>query len=144
MNTTTRLVLCFAIGVSYFSVRDRLDTVIPQPPKTGLAAVASKMTAAERKAVADFYETLGRSIAADPDVEPVFDTKGDIRKAHRAGMLMLWRGALGNDAGKYPALREELESFMADEIGLDDAKLTDQTKSEIAKSFSKLGKVFIE
>lgn len=145
MKDTFRLVLAAALAIGYLTYRNNPSLpfpVVPVAPVTGLAAVAQQMTAEERNAVHDFYEAFGRAIAADPENEPVFATTTSVRTAHRAGMLVVWRGILDNNAGKYPALRDELEKFLSSAVGMADVPLTPARKQEIGKAFISLGGQF--
>lgn len=145
MKDATRIALALALAVGYVAYRNnpRLPIpIVPVAPVTGLAAVAQQMTAEERSAVHDFYEAFGRAIAADPENEPVFATTTSVRTAHRAGMLVVWRGILDNNAGKYPTLRDELEKFLASAVGMADVPLNPARKQEIGKAFISLGGQF--
>lgn len=144
-STLHRTVLAMALALAYVLYRiDKPDlpVVVPVTPATGLAAVAQQMTAEERAALRDFYSMLGTAIGADPENEPVFSSTTDVRKANRAGMLVVWRGALANKEGKYPALREELEKYLATAVGLDDVPMNPTRKQEIAKSLQSLSEQF--
>lgn len=141
MTYTTRLLICVIIGVAYFGWY-KGQGVDPVLPTDGLSEIARQMTSEEREAVADFYGTFGRSLAGDPDSEPVFGSNADVRKAHRAGMLMLWKGALGNESGKYPELRKALEDFLAENVGLDNVNLSPERKDEMGQQFKNLGEKF--
>ncbi len=145
MNIPIRFILCAVIAVGYYAYRQG-DVSLPLPspvvPVSGLQSTVNKMSSQERKAMAEFYSILSKSIAADPESEPVFTTKGAFRKAHRAGLLMLWKGLLDNEPGKYPTLREELEQFLADEIGLADTPMNQEDKQQVSNSLSKLSGIF--
>lgn len=141
MNTSTRLLVCVIIAVTYFGWY-KGQGFSPILPTDGLEKIARQMTSEERQAVHDFYSTLGRSVAGDPDAEPVFPTNASVRTAHRAGMLMLWKGALGNESGKYPELRKALEDFLAENVGLDNVNLSPEKKDEMGQQFQKLGGKF--
>lgn len=145
MSDTFRLVLAASLAIGYLTYRNNPSQpfpIVPVAPVTGLAAVAQQMTAEERSAVHDFYEAFGRAIAADPENEPVFSTTTSVRTAHRAGMLMVWRGILDNNAGKYPTLRDELEKFLSSAVGMADVPLNQARKQEIGKAFISLGGQF--
>ena len=141
MTYTTRLLICVIIGAGYFGWY-KGQGLGPALPTDGLSKIARQMTSEERQAVADFYATFGRSLAGDPDSEPVFSTNASVRKAHRAGMLMLWKGALGNESGKYPELRKALEDFLAENVGLDNVSLSPEKKDEMGQQFQTLGEKF--
>lgn len=149
MTSAYRITLCVLLALGYMAYRNGYVTipvkpvvVIPVEPATGLEGYAKRMTPEERAAVRDFYAMLGRSIAIDPEVEPVFPDTAAVRKAHRAGMLMVWRGALGNDPGKYPGLREEIESALATAMGTDDVPMNAQRKADVSKAFTAVSEAF--
>lgn len=140
MNATSRVLLCSVIAVSYFGIYKRQGS--PELPTDGLSKIAASMSSEDRDSVAQYYKTFGRAIAKDPEAEPVFATSADVRKAHRAGMLILWKGALGNESGKYPDLRQAIEDHLAENVGLDNKQLSPDEKQDVGESFIELGKAF--
>jgi hypothetical protein len=138
----TRMAICVAIGLAYGAYR--LSPVIvpvkPAPAQTAVfedvARIASKMSKADRAAVREAYQILSRAIAADPAADPVFADTEAIRRAHRAALLVVWRGVLENQAGEVPGLREALEGAVTKRLGTDDIPLNPSLRAEAAKAFS--------
>jgi len=104
-------------------------------PIPELTPLADAMTADDRQVLADAYQIISRSIAANPIDDPVFPTTGAVREAHRAALLCVWRGVLGNTPGKYPGLREGLEGAIGRVVGTDDVLLTPTIQQKAAKVF---------
>lgn len=129
----SRLLLCLLIGVGYIVVRRPHDA--GAKPMAGLAAYARKMTAAERSGLSDGYAIIGRAIQANPADEPVFPDTASIRRAHRAALLVVWRGAFQNQPGKYPGLREALEGEVARGLGDADVPLNPALQEQAAQTF---------
>lgn len=128
-----RLLLCLLIGVGYFVVRQPPESAAK--PIAGLAAYARKMTAAERSGLSEGYAILGRAIKASPADEPVFPDVASIRRAHRASLLVVWRGVFDNQPGKYPGLREALEGEVNRGIGDADIPLNPALQQQAAQTF---------
>lgn len=81
--------------------------------KTSVSALSPK----DRAALGEFYVGFGRAVEADPQADPVIKTTTDLRAAHRAGLLFLWRGFLGNASDKYSGLRESIEGVLTEFVG---------------------------
>ena len=148
-----RAILCAAVALAFF-VGTRLHptptptpapTPVPAPkpvprppvirPIPELTPLADAMSADDRQALAEAYQIISRSIAANPIDDPVFPTTGAVREAHRAALLCVWRGVLGNTPGKYPGLREGLEGAIGKVLGTDDVLLTPTIQQQAAKVF---------
>lgn len=115
------------------------NPVVPVPavvPHQSIAAAAAAMPAADRQALADAYDMISRSVAANPAADPVFRTVGDLRRGHRAAMLCVWRGLLGNQPGQVPGLREAIEQAVAEGIGSEDVVLNPTLQQQSAKVFA--------
>lgn len=133
-----RTVLCLLLGLGWLAVR-HAPAVVPVPavkPLSEVAAMGAKMTADDRAALSETYAILSRSIAANPPEEPVFPDTASVRRAHRAALLAVWKGAMGNDAGKYPGLRESLEGYLHNSLGMDDVPLNPELQARVVKTFS--------
>ena len=82
-----RILLIAAIAVAYAVFRvgvTHIPTIHPAPSATfpKVAAVAAKMQAGDRAALADAYLILSRAVAANPTLEPVFPDTAEIGRAH--------------------------------------------------------------
>lgn len=142
-----RVVLAIAAAMLYFVARGavplRLPLVIPVPvvrpvvrPVGPLSVFAERMTKQEREALSEAYAMLAKAVEANPVDEPVFVSTGAVRAAHRAALLCVWRGALGNEPEKYPGLREALEGMVSQSIGNDDIPLNPTIQKGAATAFS--------
>lgn len=139
-----RIVLCLVIAGAYLLVR-LAPPVTPKPepaptpvvtPVDGLGQLAAQMSKQDRQALSQAYDVLSRSVAANPVDDPVFATTGSVREAHRAALLCVWRGVLGNQPGKYEGLREALEGALAKRIGSEDIPLNPALQAEAAAAFA--------
>ena len=85
-----RILLCAVIALGYILFRESPEQ--DAKPVVGLAAYAKKMASADRAGLSQAYGILGRSVEADPESEPVFVDTAAVRRAHRAALLVVWRG----------------------------------------------------
>jgi hypothetical protein len=129
----SRLLLCLLIAVGYIAVRNPGKSEVK--PIAGLAAYARNMTAAERSGLSQSYAIVGRAIEGNPAEEPVFPDTASVRRAHRAALLMIWKGAFENEPGKYPGLREALEGEVARALGDADVPLNPTLQQQAAQTF---------
>lgn len=138
------MAICVAIGLAYAAYRIS-PAIIPSRPTPApvqpamfddVARAAGKMSKGDRAAVREAYLILSRAIAADPAADPVFPDTESIRRAHRAAILVVWKGVLENQAGEVPGLREALEGAVAKRLGADDIPLNPSLRAEAAKAFS--------
>lgn len=140
----SRILICAVIAIAYGAYRfaPLIDGphVVPPPPAVvpfnDVAAAAAKLTADDKAAMRVAYETLSRSIAADPAADPVFLDTAAVRRAHRAALLVVWKGLLDNKTGEVTGLREALEAAVNGRIGAADVPLNPSLKAEAAKAFA--------
>lgn len=111
-------------------------------PAGSLVAIAQTMDRQDRTNMAEAYQILARAVAADPQDEPVFDSTQAVRLAHRAAMLAVWRGVLGNKPDKYPGLGEKLEGVLEQRIGKDDVPLNPTIRQESVRAFQEIAAAF--
>lgn len=116
--------------------------VVSRAPFEQIGKLSSGMSSGDRAAMRDAYDTLARAVAADPDEDPVFVDVAAVRRAHRAALLVVWRGALDNKAGEVPGLREALEGALSSRIGADDVPLNPALRAETAKAFNDISASF--
>lgn len=128
-----RVLICLVIALGYVLFREPAQDATK--PKGPVAAIASKMTQDERASLSLAYETLARSIKANPVDEPVFPDTAAVRRAHRAALLCVWQGALASQPGKYPGLREALEGEVEGSLGLDEVPLNPELQRRVADTF---------
>jgi|LakMenE01Jun11ns_1017448.scaffolds.fasta_scaffold9953318_2 hypothetical protein len=132
-----RILLCLVIALGYAAVRGKpLSPVAPLIP--GIGDRFASVSSADRKALSETYGIISKTIAANPADEPVFADIADVRRAHRAALLSVWRGVLGNQPGKYPGLREALESYVDQQLGSADVPLSPQVQQQAVTAFQKL------
>lgn len=140
-----RFLVIATLGAAYLAFRLGVVAVpvpapAPSPSATfpAVAAVAVKMQASDRAALADAYLILSRAVAANPTLEPVFPDTAAVRRAHRAALLYVWGAVLGNRAGEVSGLREALEQSLASRIGTEDVPLNPAIQNDAAQAFADL------
>lgn len=132
-----RLLLCLVIAFGYVAFRGKtFSPVAPLIP--GVSERFSYLSMQDRKALSETYAIISKTIAANPVDEPVFTDLEDVRRAHRAALLSVWRGVLGNEPGKYPGLREALESYVDQQLGSADVPLSPAVQQQAVDAFQKL------
>ena len=94
-----RLVVCVALAAAFFFYRQNHQPVGPVTPVApevvvvpALAKYRSQMTVEDRTALAQCYEILGKSVAANPVDDPVIPSVAALNDVHRAALLFVWRG----------------------------------------------------
>lgn len=112
---------------------DAVDTLSPAMRRFKTAA--TPMAPVDRASLSEYYAGLSRAVAADPQDDPVFKTTVQLREGHRAGMLILWRGFLGNSADKYSDLREAIEGVLTEAIGTDEVPLNPAIRAKAVAAF---------
>lgn len=141
-----RTLVCLVLAVAFAAYRWQESPpppVVPDVVPAGdLAVIARKMDRTDRTVMAQAYTILARSLAGDPENEPVFDTTAKVRAGHRAALLTVWKGVLGNQPGKYPGLREQLEGVLEKRIGLDDVPLNQGVRQEAVRAFQEIAAAF--
>lgn len=142
-----RLVLCVALAAAFFFFRQANQPAVPVAPVAPEAVVVpilakyrSQMTAEDRTALAQCYEILAKSVAANPVDDPVIPSTAALNDVHRAALLFVWRGVLGNEPGKYEGLREELEGLVKEAIGEADVPLNPAVQKDAATLFNNIAR----
>jgi len=140
----TRLALCLALAVGWVAYRQGGISIprVPGVQVAELVSVAQGMTPADRGALEQTYAILARTIAANPAIDPVFPDTGSVRRAHRAALLAVWRGVLGNQPGKYPGLREALEGVLSKTLGDDDVALSPPLQEKAVAALTSISQHF--
>ncbi len=133
--------LLLAIGYAMFRLAPSVPLPAPAPapapvvaPFTDLAGIAQRLSREDRQALRDTYLVLSRSVASDPETDPVFIDTPAVRRAHRAALLVVWRGVLSNQAGEVAGLREALESALTERIGSEEVPLNPALRATTAKA----------
>lgn len=88
--------------------------------------------------LATFYAGLARGVAADPPEEAVLTSTGQLRRAHRAGLLFVWRGIQNNDPAKYEGLGASIEGVLTEAIGAADVPLNPTIRLSAVECFNKV------
>jgi hypothetical protein len=70
--------------------------------------------------------------------DPVIPSTAALNDVHRAALLFVWRGVLGNEPGKYEGLREELEGLLKSAIGEADVPLNPAVQTDAATLFANI------
>jgi hypothetical protein len=111
------------------------------PPYKAFWQAIQPVSRSDVEHLATFYTGLARAIESDPPAERVLTSTASVRAAHRAGMLFLWRGFVGETPGKYPGLRESMEGALTAAIGDSDVPLTDSLRKSAATCFHQMAAV---
>lgn len=138
-----RWLLCLILAAGYLVYRAQpsvIPAVIPAigRPFPEVTAKAAALTLEQRKALSDTYTVLSRSVAADPAEDRVFPDTSAVRRAHRAGLLFVYKGVLQGATGAAPGLREALEGSLNARIGDGDIPMNPTLQAETSKAFADL------
>jgi hypothetical protein len=119
--------------------------VVPSVDVSGLTpAYADLYTRLRRvskddlQTMATFYAGVARSLKADPQAEPVLTSTGQLRRAHRAGLLFVWAGIQNNDPAKYEGLGPSIEGVLLEAIGATDVPLNPSIRLSAMECFNKV------
>lgn len=137
-----RFTIAILIGLAWLAAR-RAGDISPAPsPAPGLAGFAQRMSAADREAIRTAYSVLARTLEADDPADPAFVDCLSLRAAHKGALLAVWRGAMGNQPGKYPGLADALEQEVASAIGDANVPLSPAIRQQAAAAFSRIASSF--
>jgi hypothetical protein len=142
VNHLLMVVILVMAALLYRATQQQGPSPLRPEPALGLAGYAQRMSRSERTAMSEAYQILSRAVAADPVEEPVFGTTQALREAHRAALLVVWRGVLANPAGKYPGLREELEGALEQQVGIEDVPMTPTIQGQAVKALADIASQF--
>lgn len=139
-----RFLLAAVVALAYVAARQSplVPSVPVVVPDSSLSAVVSTMSSQDRLALREAYAALSTAVAEDTSTEPIFIDIAAVRRAHRAALHMVWKGVMGNNAGKYPGLREKLEEQFAQKIGDDDVIVNPTIRATVAQAFSEISAAF--
>ena len=145
-----RFLVCLVAALAFALFRGNIPSVTPGIPEAvvvprpipSISRFRDQMKADERKALAECYGVLSRSVAANPIDDPIIPTVAALNDVHRASLLFVWRGVLGNQPGKYEGLREELEGLLRDKVGVADVPLNPAVQRDAASLFDDLSRSF--
>jgi hypothetical protein len=76
--------------------------------------------------------------------DPAIPSTAALNDVHRAALLFVWRGVLGNEPGKYEGLREELEGLLKSAIGEADVPLKQRRKLSPPKRVSRIWQTWLQ
>lgn len=139
----SRWLLCLILAAAYVGYRSRPvanPVVFPivSRPFPDVTAKAAALTPEQRVALKQTYGVLSRSVAADPVEDRVFPDTSAVRRAHRAGLLFVYKGVLQGATGAAPGLREALEGSLNARIGDGDIPMNPTLQAETSKAFADL------
>lgn len=139
-----RFLLAAVVALAYVAVRQSplVPTVPVVVPDSSLSAVVATMSSQDRLAMREAYAALSTAVQEDTSTEPIFPDIAAVRRAHRAALHMVWKGVMGNNAGKYPGLREKLEEQFVQKIGDDDVIVNPTIRATVAQAFSEISAAF--
>jgi hypothetical protein len=141
-----RVLACLLVAAGFFIYRQQAGPATVQPavvvpaPIPSLAVYRDRMTPQERADLSKAYEILHRSVAANPTDEPVIPSIAGLHDVHRAALMFVWRGVLGNQPGKYEGLRGELEGLLKARVGVEDVPLNPAAQRDAAALFDEISR----
>lgn len=134
--------LLLALAYGAWRVAPVAVRLVPMPavsvavPFEDIGRLTAGMPPDDRVALRESYLVLSRAVAADPDSDPVFVDTDAVRRAHRAALLVVWRGVLDNRAGEVAGLRESLERAVESRIGSGEIPMNPTLKADTARVFA--------
>lgn len=119
-------------------VRPSVDVNTLSPAYRALHSSLGAVGSGDRDTLGKFYAGFARAVAADPLDEPVLRQTEDVRRAHRAALLFLWRGMAGNQPDKYPGLSDGLSAVLSEALGAGDVPLNPTIRKATEECFTKV------
>ena len=143
-----RFLVAIIAALAFAMYRGNPAGVIPIPVPAvvvpasipSLTKYRDTMTKDDRAAISQAYAVLARTVAANPVDDPVIPSTQAVFDVHRAAMLFVWRGVMGNVPGKYEGLREELEGLVRDKVGSADVPLNPALQRDTAALFDEISR----
>lgn len=98
--------------------------------------VVSQMSSIDRLWLQYIYQNAARVVRADGDSQPpTIQTTDGLRAVHVAILQYIWKGLADNKPGKYPALRDAIESVFTNSLGDARRQLTPELRAKAAELF---------
>ena len=119
-------------------VRPDVDVNSLSPAYKSLYTSLGAVSSGDRDTLGKFYAGFARAVAADPADEPVLRQTEDVRRAHRAALLFLWRGMAGNQPDKYAGLSDGLSGVLSEALGSGDVPLNPTIRKATEECFTKV------
>ncbi|NBV87917.1 MAG: hypothetical protein EBR88_00105 [Betaproteobacteria bacterium] len=122
-----------ALGLASFG-RNYLPPSLPVPAPAP-ASILDGLSAADARAMRDFYAALADIVARDGKAaEPVCKTTYDLRNRHKQALQMAF--GFTSIVGKYPGLGDKLDAYLLQHVGSLDVPLTPEVREAAAKAFA--------
>lgn len=116
------------------SVKEPSESMKPQI-KPVIRAV-SEMNAIDRLWLQYIYVNAARIVEQDGESrEPSMETTEGLRAVHLSVLAYIWRGLADNKPGKYPQLKDAIESAFNGVIGDDHREMTTELRRKAAELF---------
>lgn len=99
--------------------------------------VVASMSSIDRLWLQYIYKNAAKVVAADgilPD--PSIETTDGLRAIHLAVLSFIWRGMAENQPGKYPGLKDAIESAFTESIGDARRQLTPELRLKAVELFN--------
>jgi hypothetical protein len=114
-----------------------------QEPSTQMKAevspvtrVVSQMSSIDRLWLQYIYQNAARVVKTDGDTDqPTIQTTDGLRAVHVAILQYIWKGLADNKPGKYPALRDAIESVFTNSLGDARRQMTPELRAKAAELF---------
>jgi hypothetical protein len=130
-------------GVPQFETDSRPSVQIQEPSLEMRAAVrpvvqvVSSMSMIDRLWLQYIYTKAAKVVEEDGTAEtgPVIATTDGLRGVHIAILRFIWKGLAENEPGKYPALRDAIESAFDTAVGQSRRPLTPELRAKVVELF---------
>jgi hypothetical protein len=98
--------------------------------------VVAGMSSIDRLWLQYIYQQASRVVQADGDSQsPTIVTTDGLRAVHVAILQFIWKGLADNSPGKYPALKDAIESVFTNTLGDARRPLTPELRAKAAELF---------
>lgn len=100
-----------------------------------LVPVVASMSMVDRLWLQYIYSQAARVVKTDgvADGGPVIQTTDGLRAVHIAILRFIWKGLADNQAGKYPQLRDAIESAFDSVVGKSRRPLTPELRAKVVE-----------
>ena len=101
-----------------------------------VAKVVSRMSSIDRLWLQYIYQNAARVVKVDGDVDQTtIQTTDGLRAVHVAILQYIWKGLADNPPGKYPDLRDAIESAFTNTLGDARRQMTPELRAKAAELF---------
>jgi hypothetical protein len=101
-----------------------------------VAKVVAGMSSIDRLWLQYIYQNASRVVQADGDSQsPTIVTTDGLRAVHVAILQFIWKGLADNSPGKYPALKDAIETVFTSTLGDARRPVTPELRAKAAELF---------